>query len=92
MKQLREVSEILEQQILKLQYLHAVRWLASKVGALNAPVTDFKSNTVEPLFYIFEGTKQKWCTLWEMVYLTIYVTCNLQNSLPFYFQVLVFIK
>jgi hypothetical protein len=37
------VSEILEQKILKFQYLHAVRWVGSKVGALTALVTDWKS-------------------------------------------------
>jgi hypothetical protein len=40
MNQLKKVSEILEQQILKFQYLHAVRWVASKVCVLTAFVTD----------------------------------------------------
>jgi hypothetical protein len=47
MNQLRKVSEILEQHILKFQHLHAVRWVASKAGALTALVTDWKSVTVD---------------------------------------------
>jgi hypothetical protein len=43
MNQVRKVTEILEQQVLKFQYLHDVRWFASKVGALTALVMDWKS-------------------------------------------------
>jgi hypothetical protein len=43
MNHLRIVPEILEQQFLKFQDLHAVRWVASKAGALTALVTDWKS-------------------------------------------------
>jgi uncharacterized membrane protein YukC len=48
MNWLKKVYEILEQQIMKFQYLHVVRWVASNVSALTALVTDWKSVIVHP--------------------------------------------
>lgn len=43
MRELKKISTILEEAILKLQYLHTVRWVAIKIGALIALVKDWKS-------------------------------------------------
>jgi hypothetical protein len=40
LQQLKHVAESLQTSILKFQYLHNVRWVASKVGALSALVKD----------------------------------------------------
>ncbi|XP_073524940.1 zinc finger protein 862-like [Phyllobates terribilis] len=46
MRQLKQVAENLQLTILKFQYLHNVRWVASKVGALSALVKDWKCVTI----------------------------------------------
>jgi hypothetical protein len=38
--QLKQIAESLQTSILKFQYLHNVRWVASKVGALSALFKD----------------------------------------------------
>lgn len=42
MRELQNVSKVLECELLKPQYLHTVRWVSSKVGALTALVKDWK--------------------------------------------------
>jgi hypothetical protein len=46
LQQLKQVAESLQTSILKFQYLHNVRWVASIVGALSALVKDWKCVTV----------------------------------------------
>lgn len=43
LKQLKKVSDTLETEILKFQYLHNVRWVASKVNSLTALVRNYTS-------------------------------------------------
>jgi hypothetical protein len=43
---MKKVAASLQTSILKLQYLHNVRWVASKVGALSDLVKDLKCVTV----------------------------------------------
>jgi hypothetical protein len=42
MQQLKHIAESLETNIQKLQYLHNVRWVASKVATLHTLVKDWK--------------------------------------------------
>lgn len=42
LRELKTVAESLEMRIRKFQYLHSVRWVASKVGCVSALVTDWK--------------------------------------------------
>jgi hypothetical protein len=45
LQQLKQVAESLQTSTLKFQYLHNVRWVASKVSALSALVKDWKCVT-----------------------------------------------
>jgi hypothetical protein len=40
---LKEISEVLEEEILKLRDIHTVRWLASKVSAVRALLLSWKA-------------------------------------------------
>ncbi|XP_078238927.1 zinc finger protein 862-like [Pogona vitticeps] len=42
-KQLSETAEVLSAKLLKLQKLHTVRWVASKVGTIKAVIQDWRS-------------------------------------------------
>lgn len=42
-KQLSETAEVLSTKLLKLQKLHTVRWVASKVGTIKAVIHDWRS-------------------------------------------------
>ncbi|XP_040177111.1 zinc finger protein 862-like [Rana temporaria] len=46
MRQLKQVAESFHEKIQNFQYLHNIRWVSSKVGALSALVKDWKCVTV----------------------------------------------